>query len=468
MKSFQSPIAAPRNLGNCVAWLWPALLLTVPVTSLTLLVSAPGQVRPLSGVIAVIALPCALTVLWRTGGWRSPALLAIVGVVLAALASGVPLLIYPPAGEDAALVRGLVLKAAASLLAGLATYLLAAAALTPRHGEDPASRLHQTLAWLLTALAGSVLLALIQVLSLGPFAAWRDVVVAISGCFSAGYTDSHAAPFVGRGHGLAFEPSYLASQLILLALPLGAFALAVGRFRLGAIGLFLGVAGVWVTGSRAGIASALLIVALAVGLLAFQRQRRVALIAVTLTALACGVGWSLHRGNAYVTAMVVAPKAKLNGQSGDVTAYAMARGFGPRLACAEAALLVARDHPWTGCGLGLLPLAMGPHLPMWAIQEEYGEVRAMYERSDGTLPKPFAMLTRLPGEFGGLGLVAATVAIILQIPWRALRGPVLMLAATGLLALLLDSLFMASFALPGPWILLAALAAWAKPSLIPR
>jgi len=449
-------------------WLWLALLLVVPVTSLTVLVSAPGQVRPLSGIIAVVALPCALALLWRSGGWRSPALLAITGAVLAALASGIPILAAPPTGEDPALIRGLVLKAAASLLAGLATYVLAAIALNPSPGQDPAPRLHRTLGWVLPALAASVFLGWIQVLSLGPLGAWRAEVVAVSAFFSASYADSAVVPFVGRGHGLAYEPSYLASQLLLLALPLGAFALASGRLRLGGLGILLGVAGVWVAGSRAGIAGALAVTALAIGLLVVQRQWRAALIAVVLAAAASGAGWWLHRGNTYVLAVSAQSVAPVGDATPAAARYALARGFGPRLACAEAALQVAREHPVAGSGLGLLPLAMGPYLPDWAIADGYGEVRAMHERIDGNLPKPFAMVARIPGEFGFVGLAVAVLAVLAQVPWRALRGPVLVLTTTGLLALLLDSLFMASFAMPGPWILLAALAAWAKPAPGPR
>jgi len=279
-------------------------------------------------------------------------------------------------------------------------------------------------------------------------------------------------PFVGRGHGLAYEPSYLASQLVLLALPLGAFALASGRLRLGGLGILLGVGGVWVTGSRAGIVGALVVTALAIGLLAVQRQWRAALIAVVLAAAASGAGWWLHRGNAYILPATGQTTAQAGNPTpvGDTTPaaarYAQLRGFGPRLACAEAALQVAREHPVAGSGLGLLPLKMGPHLPAWALADASGEIRAMHDRRDGTLPKPFAMAARIPGEFGLVGLAVAVLAVLAQVPWRTLRGSVLVLTATGLLALLFDSLFMASFALPGPWILLAALAVWGRP--VPR
>lgn len=282
----------------------------------------------------------------------------------------------------------------------------------------------------------------------------------------------------GRGYGLAPEPSMLASQLALIALPIllgrlaaGGIAMAeLGHFRIGRFtlptviaALAVVVVGLGLSRSRGGLLTGGAACAGAVAALWWCRHRdpdglrrwRHGMLAATIAVLVMG---TLAFSHGYARRTLEALTYERDLQAMATGANAQSR-WGAWTAAAHTAV----EQPVLGCGLGLAPWGVVRHLPSWCVASN-PEVEAWLDPSPGPLPNPKNLWLRLAAETGILGLTAW----ILFLGWhlrRGLSGGIRLAVLTGAAAgaLLIDGLTIDSFALPSQWIVLAYIASAKDP-----
>ena len=428
-------------------------LLLFPITSPVLLGAEGGNVRPPLVVLALLALPL---VLWNSGrrlihdqGFRAILLFASVAIL-----TGAAVLFFSPPdsfpGKPGP--AALFVKASLSLLGGLSVYVLA------RERWRSTADVVTDVPWILAGMSLSCFLAILQMLSQGSLSEWRPAIVAISQWFSTAYRE--AAPLAGRSNGLAYEPAYLAGQMIVVVIPLSLLAAWVGRIRLATVGWLVALIAVGASGSRLGIIAVVVVGALACIWVGLRVRPALGFLGAILGMVALTLALSLQRGNDYVRAPLdaLASGSASHEVAPDPSLQHMAKRLGvrPRWSATLAAWEVARAHPWMGCGLGMVPLHMGAYFQEWSREDQ--EIQRALSPSSHDLPNPFSMIVRIPSELGLLGVLLAGLILIAHRPrsWNSLGGG---LAITGGVGLLADLALHASFAMPQTWLLLAALAA---------
>lgn len=455
-----SAILREHNVpGITLDWCWRGVLVTLPITTLTVL-GPPSAIRPVAGLIALVALPLVLMTDWRRLAADPPLRWLLAFMVWAILTGGVIVALDPPPdlpGKASAV--GLYAKAVMSVVMGLSIYLLA------RNRLRTFVEVETALRWILIGAIASAMLGYLQVLSVEVVPWLRDPIAAVSSWFGD-YGGSTA--YGGRAHGLSGEPSYLASALCLSVVPFAlATALRPGARSVGLAAVAMASAGLGcgASGSRFGILGMALVgVTGLIYLTMVGRIRRVLLLAaVGVIAGLIGIA-PLYR-----SAYVFAPLEVATVSTSDRWAAAF---FDPacdnddsspvprplhtmeaRIAAARASIRTFQDHPVVGCGLGLSPLLLPDRFPKWSLGEK--EVRLWLDPAKPELATPMSMHVRIAAETGLIGLVLAIAVLIAHRP--KCRHPVMvMLAVTGMVAILLDGFTLASFALPGIWILLAA------------
>lgn len=455
-----------------IRFAWRAVLILAPVTTLTLL-GPPSSIRPLSAIVAFLVLPVVLLTDRRRLLADRAVRWLLAAAAVAVVGGAIALLVHRPDDlPGKATAAGQYVKAVVSLALGIGIYLLARNRLRTQADLLPAAR------WLLLGASACVALAFLQVLSLGPLAAIRPVIETLSRPF-ADY--SSAQPYMGRGHGFTGEPSYLASFLLLILLPVG-FALAardvIAQVRLGVFAIAIAAAGCGIAGSRLGLLALPVLVSAGAVTLALTGRWRRALAIAAIAAAAAVAGWLPLRGNSYVHAPIAQPSVHEVNPQGSITCLGQAlmdpshdsstgfpgphatRSIGPRLAAATATIRVIQEHPLLGAGFGQSPLLLPARMPHWA--HPYQEVQGWIAPGASGLATPMSLALRILAECGLIGLGLAFAAIIAHRPiaWNA---SVIAIAVVGGLALLVDSLTLATLALPSMWLLLAAICAPSEP-----
>jgi hypothetical protein len=206
----RNPIQAAARLYNIFVWiLWAAFIFLLPLTSLPLLSRlaggsevAPASFIPLALLILVWFLPYVL--LRGTLPLHS---LPILGFTLVAvLASAAALFLPIPSFKDAPLVSNTI-QALATLLVGLAFYLVSATWISDE------KRLAATLRWINYSGMLILLWCLVQALASHFIPYWPRGWRPYQHIFSIGTL------YRGRVVGFTLEPSWLANQLNMLYLP---------------------------------------------------------------------------------------------------------------------------------------------------------------------------------------------------------------------------------------------------------
>lgn len=430
---------------------WKLCLLLMPVTSPVCLGGAGGSIRPLSTIPAMLALPL---VLWAFGPrlWSDKSIRWVLLAAFGIMACGLILAVADPGSLGGSLRWGWYCQGAASLFVGLAYYLLARERLRTPLDVEAATP------WILWGMTASVALAFLQLLSIQAMPSIRSLTVMLSDPFSSTYAID-SIPHNGRGHGLAYEPSYLASQLILTVLPLGGWLLARGRNGLGLSCVALATFGCMLSGSRMGILSCVIVVPPMLIFVGIVRNWRTAAIAAACAATCLIAGMQFIKNINYVT-LNAKPSGSVPAQehAAQVSAFRRLVGLAertntiPRAASLYAAGVVFTEHPVLGGGLGSGPLLLPKHFPDWSLH--WLEVQAW---CSGEKPaKPLSLWARILAETGVVGFALIAYAIYRHFPMRILSLEMLALAPF-LLAMFLDGFSLASFALIGPWLCLAVL-----------
>jgi O-antigen ligase len=465
-------------------WLWILLLLLLPITSLPLLSKAAGgtMVAPAS------AIPLLLILVFYTlprllGGAALPRqVLPLLGFLLAALlATAVGLWLETPLFRQVDRLRN-ALSALVTLFVGIGFYLAAVTSFSAA-GEQK-----KLFAWL------NVSGAIVIIWSAAQFGLWK-----LQGGYPhwmeqiQNWISVSGNLYDRRATGLAFEPSWLGHQLVMLYLPYWLAATVTGssafRFRAGWItaenALLAGGFGVLILSfARSALASFLLSVALFVILMAQKGiqsvQKRIrnarsqagkpAITARTLTVLiwfvifvillAAAVGglYFLSRFDTRMENLFALLKEPLSFEE-----MAQKLIFGERVAFWQTGLAVFSDYPITGVGLDSAGFffidKMTPQA--WSLVEPH----KLYYSSD--LPNPLSLWVRLLAETGILGfacfvsfllVMALTAASLLRHPRPEIRTAAY-LGTFCLAALLMEGMSVDTFAFPYYWIALGWLTA---------
>lgn len=366
-------------MERCERILWRCLLLCVPVSASPILPFGSGTLaRPLAFIPAVLLLLLALVRMAVLG--QRPRLRARGFSELAAftLYTGIGGLLVVSGGSDEvfkgqtpteSLVRALMTWAV-----GLVFYV--AARLHIRSAQD----VRVTLRTLFIGMSASIALAGLQVVAIIQGGDTLRLVQAITDLFAVYYDG-----LVTRAQGMTFEPSWLATQIIVLLMP-ALIARALSRqdgpglpagpnFALRLAGGFaVAVAGMLFCGSRFGLACMIAMLLLG-GFLAALRGRLVVaglFLAVLLGGgggLAVLSGFGSGAGASYVIdpLAAVTGSADLGSADDPTSALTDALTLAGRAAAAQAAALTWVDHPIFGVSLGNNYRYFPTYAPDWAF-----------------------------------------------------------------------------------------------------
>jgi hypothetical protein len=347
-----------------------------------------------------------------------------------------------PASAVANFVRGFL-----ALLVGVVFYL-AFRAMNLNKAD-----LRKSEAFIFLAMSISIAVALLQFVADNLMPALRPLVMMLNYVL----VDVSTA-WSGRYHGLAYEPSWLASQITLLMVPLllsrwvagatlGGGTLGPVRFSYEAVLLGIAIVGVVLSGSRTAFVStvAILVVALlSLGHVALLRKSLPKLIAIGALVSVVAVG---SLGNAYVFSLIQGFGSK------DIVELAERTSSAPRLSLWLNGLRDFQNHPAVGVGLGNSLVHYRDDVPAWALA--YPEVQLwMAEPSLHLNPKNMPVKLLAETGLGGFALFAVFVGLHFRLRISDLRY--IVLRNTAAVALLFNYLSLDTFALPTEWFLLGA------------
>lgn len=471
--------------------LWALTLVTLPITSFRYLpfMGAGTYVRPLALIPLTLLLPVLLARLWLKQIPRPwPGVLTILAAfTLAALASTAWGLTLAPLELRGVEVFDRAVRAIATLAIGLAFFLAAA------WMNQDEEALQFSARWLLIGLVAHLAWGAIQFYGLNH--GYRSLLNKIQQTFSVRGLVKNK-----RVSGFAFEPSWLAGQIVTLYLPWLAAGLLV-RFReslfpLARLFKKWKPAGAW-------LEAILLLGALAALLMTYSRSGlAVAVIAAGITLLAAGApvarivfGWfragfrpdglagrwaRLQAASSRVVLILLALSifvgagffladkgyiAKFfTSEKETFSDYVVSVYLGPRLAYAVSALEAFQQHPFTGVGLGASGFWIYRYMPDWVLSG-VPEIAEQMSPDSGQYPNPKNLFVRLLAETGlaGFALFAAFYLAVLADVLDLLRHPLAAarwLGVAGLFAftaILLQGGSQDSFAMPEMWINLGIL-----------
>jgi len=480
-------ISLGRHWYEQVVWaLWVLFLLSLPFTSFPYfprIVFSDAIVRPLAlyplALLLVIQLLPFLVNRGRLPLGSLPLiafmLLCLLELSLVALDPSLPLRGNTPLSRGA---RGV-----SSLVIGMGVYLTAVSMLRDRE------RILATLRWLYAAYAVVLAWSAVQISWI--LIGWptNDQLNEIQALFSV--RDLRQ----GRVSGFAYEPSWLADQLVLLFLPVVMGAVLAGQPVLGrgktgrlleGLLLALGAVTLLFTYSRGGLASWLVSAGLVlVGLALKQRRRIIAWLmgrdvpsgsayrprstvvlrvagaaGAALASIAAGV-WTLTRSHYFALVWTRLPRL-ITGAG--IIRYLASIGGDIRMALAEASWRVFLEHPLLGVGLGQSGFYLLDRIPAWA-----GETSALTAELlspwSMEFPNPKNLWLRLLAETGLVGSLLYVVFLLFMLVY-SLRLTVTrdgLARAVGLagimawIAWLFEGLTLDSFALPAIWLVFGLL-----------
>jgi hypothetical protein len=449
------------------------MLLLVPVSASPLLPLGSGTlVRPLAFVPALALLVFAGARIFVFG--QKPAfrlqgsgLLALFAlyVVIAGLCiiSGIADEVFKGQTPLGSLIRAL-----ATLAIGAVFFL--AAQLNIRGLGDA----RDAMRWLFIGLAASIGFAMVQVLAIVQGGDMLRLVQAITDLFAIRYQG-----LVNRAQGFTYEPSWLATQIILLMLPpLAARIISRQSFcaepvKAGSLAralpsLGLALAGLLCAGSRFGLAAGLLVLLIGAAA-ALRRGRLMAAVVFASVMLAAGGGVAALSGlRAGAGANYVLGPLSLVTDGNDAlladrdvtSSLTEAFSLAGRAAAAQAAFNLWRDHPFFGVSFGNDYRYFGRNAPDWAYDPGLftlgtSEGAGWVDPNAPEKGNAKNLFLRLLSETGILGF-----GIFALFCWRqifavpARDGYFAYFRLTAAAGLLFSGFNQDSFADPAPWIVL--------------
>ncbi len=379
-------MAAPRTATDGLARtervLWLTLLLCVPISATPLLPFGSGTLaRPLAIIPAALLLLLAafrMLILRQRPRLDGEGFVVLSIFTLYVVISGMVIASTLP--DDAFKGQtpfGSFIRALLTWAAGLAFYVVA------RLQIRTAANIRQTISWLLFGMSASIAFAGIQVAAMVEGGEMLRTVQAITDLFAVRYDG-----LVSRAQGMTFEPSWLATQIIVLVMP-ALIARSISRqdfvgvpasrgYALGLIaGFAVAVAGLLFSGSRFGMVCVVAMLLLS-SLVAARRGRILAAAIFAFVLLAGGggilamtkLGANAGAGATYVVGPIyyLAGSTELEPQTADLaTGVTDALALAGRAAAGQAAAEMWLDHPVFGVSLGNDYRYFGKYAPEWAF-----------------------------------------------------------------------------------------------------
>jgi O-antigen ligase len=490
-----SPWPPRRGWYWAVVWgLWLLLLLSIPVTSAPQVAALLGEnaVNPLALIPLAV-----LTVVWFipyiAQGGRLPAIswpfMAFVALAIVSALAATALPIYPFKGEDmlAREVRALV-----TVLISLGFFW--SAAVLPQGDEEMGTSLRALDVGGIVMLAWSSVQAWVFLSGQSHVPLWLT---------NLHHLLSIRDPLVDRVTGLAFEPSWLGDQLVVLYLPLwlasvicrwSSFSKSRRRLSFELLLIVWGIAILFLTKSRISLLSLLLVgfvlyvigswraagtlsrrLARSVQVLGSNRSRRtlhLAFEAVALSVLLAGamasalVAGKVDRRMAHLLTLPDLLTEIRHFYPNDVP-YEVANrlAFAERVVYWADGFRVFEQYPILGVGLGNAGFFFEQSLPAYGYS--LTEIRNVLMAADAGFPNPKNLWVRLLAETGVGGFSAFVIwlgllALAAWNTWKKASPVRRMIGLAALLALLAqvgEGFSLDSFALPQLWIMLGLVTA---------
>lgn len=480
------------NLKRAAQALWALVLLGLPITTFRYIPGPLGaaQIKPFSMLPLALLLPVLLWLHWREKRLPLPVNIRplLVFILFAAAASAIAIL-YAPEPLRGADVDGRILRGWISLLVGLAFFI--AAFWMNRTRQD----VHFSLRWLYAGLALTVVWSFIQALAI------HTELITSAWANSVQLAFSEHPLFPQRVSGLAYEPSWLADQMVGLYMPFLFAAVltrsSLTRWRwLEPLLLALSVVVLLLTYSRGGLLVAVVcagVVLVLAGRPALQRAwdwyrapfastplRRAPLpkqrikrsgkpqpagialrLALALAAMAALVAaGSFLASYDYITSLWEPSE----NEERNLVEYVIDISAGPRLAYAAAGYRVFELAPLTGVGLGASGLYLFSEYPDWSYT--IPEIARQLSPDSDIIPNIKNLHVRLLAETGLPGFWFFSVFFLsflalLRQMWVAKDGFYRFVAVAGLfawVATLLRNFTQDSFTFPIMWVIFGLLA----------
>jgi O-antigen ligase len=481
-----------RKLKSVFWLLWGLLLLTLPVTSSPVVSFFTGNstVSPLATIPLLILLAGWIIPYLLKGGRLPSLVIPLAFFIGAALFASVlsPLYgIFPLQGQS---VVGRVLRASVTLILGIAFYL--AALLIPYSKADT----RRSLKWLY---AGAVLMLLwssVQAFFAARQIPFPDIMMNIHRIFVI-----RDIP-VGRVAGLAYEPSWLGDQLVILYLPLwissvirgySAFSDKLTRFSV-ELGLTIwGAVILFFSHSRIGLFSA----AFSLGVVGLgwgwryagqwsrgirqrftrtekrnQSSRHVLMrsgiwiiLALLIVSIGIGLFYLSSQSDRRLSRLFNTDYLQiLQGSPTPLYKIAQKLAYGSRVMYWTMGYQVFNRYPIFGVGLGNSGFFIHETIPAfgYAIPE-------VIQRMNGEFgfPNPKNLWIRLLAETGIVGFLFFVTWILFIVRWtwkmllhrRTYASMVVLAGTISLIALIFEGFSLDTFALPHLWVMLGFLSA---------
>ena len=391
------------TLQKATRWLWALVLLTLPVTSFRYYPSFLGR-STVSPLALIPLVPLLIILVWlmlrQRRIWWPPHSVALAAFSLFALLATALGFLDAPFALRGQNYDSRALRAWLSLGMGLAFFL--AATWMNRDEQD----LRFSLKWLYVGLALTIVWGTVQALAINTPLLERSLIDGLQELFS------RRGLVARRISGFAYEPSWLADQLVILYLP-WLYAAALTGFRLTrfkwlepllilAIGALL-----LLTFSRSGLLNALLVAGIVLLFTAAHWWRRAwgwfkvqsfpvrgSLTGLVLLSLIVAFAW-LSQYDYFARLWDFDVEDGLVGYVVNISA-------GPRLAYSMAALETYAEHPWTGVGLGATGFYIYDRLPAWSLTT-VPEIARQLNPDSNIFPNAKNLYARLLAEVGLFG-----------------------------------------------------------------
>lgn len=392
--------------------LWGLALFTLPVTSFRWLpeVMSKTDVRPLAVYPLALLLPVVAVYYWKNrAAFRWPVqTVPLIAFLLAALLSTAIGGLYAPLDLRGQTYWGWALRAWLSLGIGMGFFWVAV--LLSKSEEF----FRSSLKWMYASLALTIVWGTFQAVAIHTPLIDFDIANEIQLAFSIrGMVNN-------RISGFAFEPSWLADQVVIFYFP-WLFAAILTGFRLtkyswlepvlalGSIGILL------MSYSRSGVIGLLVstgIVMLTIGrgvLVAIwswfwmplvtpeakgKLSRLLALILII--ALLVAAFWWLNSFDYFASLW------QFDWGKNDLVDYVISIYAASRAAYIQAGMEIFNLHPWFGVGLGGSSFYLFDNLPNWAYVTPY-EIARQFSPNSSTIPNVRNLLIRLLSETGIVG-----------------------------------------------------------------
>lgn len=398
------------RLESAIRVLWGLVLFLLPVTSFRWLPDVMGttEVRPLSFYPMAVLVPLLLVYLWRTRSFRFPVQTGpLLAFLLVAMISTLIGGLYAPLDLRGQTYWRWALRAWLSLGVGMSFFSISFLLSRSK------SFLRTSLGWMYAGLTLTILWGFIQAIAINTSLLEVEALNAIQQSFSIRPLVLH------RISGFAFEPSWLADQIVIFYFPWLFGALLTG-YRLTkhawlepalTIGSLLTLFLTYSRSGTLGLTLAVLVVMLTVGrgilVSAWSwfwapfvsseipgRNQRLLILLIIVVFLVSSVYW-FNRYEYFASLWQSA------GQE-DIFAYINQIYAGPRLAYIYAGLDTYSEHPWTGVGLGGSAFYLLDRIPNWAHRTTY-EITRQFSPDSTVIPNVRNLYVRLLSETGIVG-----------------------------------------------------------------